>query len=217
MNFYFYKTTNLINGKYYYGSGQKMIYFGSGRDLKNAIKKYGEENFKFEILKYFETRQEAYDFEERFLHLYNIKDDKNSYNLTNFGCGGNRINYQGSESSKYREISKTNMTKWNKSEMSRESNRIRLLENNPMDNLEYRDKAVKALNKWKCENEHPMKGKNHSDESRKKMSETRKERGIIPYNKGKKSERESICDSCKDKFTKQGLKRHIKTCKSNKV
>lgn len=48
-----------------------------------------------------------------------------------------------------------------------------------------------------------------------KISETRKERGIIPYNKGKKLERESTCDSCNNKFTKQGLKRHTKTCKSN--
>jgi hypothetical protein len=215
MNFYFYKTTNLINGKYYYGSGQKLIYIGSGRDLKKAIKKYGEENFKFEILKYFDTREDAYIFEERFLHLYNIKDDNKSYNLTNFGSGGNKINYNDENSDKYREISRKNMTDWNKSERSRESNRIRLLENNPMDNLESRDKAVKALDKWKSDNEHPMKGKNHSDESRKKMSETRKERKIVPYNKGIKLERESICDSCNNKFTKQGLKRHIKTCKGN--
>ena len=213
MNFYFYKTTNLVNGKFYYGSGQKLNYIGSGRDLKKAIKKYGEENFKFEILRFFNTREDAYTFENRFLHLYNIKDNINSYNLTNFGSGGNRIDYKGPKSKEYREISKHNMIEWNKSEESRESNRNRLLTNNPMNVSEIRDKAVEALRKWKSENEHPMKGKFHNDESRKKISETRKEKKIIPYNKGKQLERESICEVCNKKFTKPGLKRHKLTYK----
>ena len=39
--FYFYKTTNLINNKYYYGLGQRDDYYGSGTTLQKAlIKKY---------------------------------------------------------------------------------------------------------------------------------------------------------------------------------
>ena len=38
--FYFYKTTNLINGKFYYGSGSiKKPYYGSGINVIRAVKK----------------------------------------------------------------------------------------------------------------------------------------------------------------------------------
>lgn len=47
-----YKTTNLINDKVYVGSDKNnnVNYLGSGKLLKNAIKKYGRENFKKEII-----------------------------------------------------------------------------------------------------------------------------------------------------------------------
>ena len=41
--FYFYKTTNLINNKIYYGSGCRENYLGSGVHLHYAIKKYDKE------------------------------------------------------------------------------------------------------------------------------------------------------------------------------
>ena len=45
-----YKTTNLINGKIYIGRATgirvKNNYFGSGKLLKRAIIKYGQENFR---------------------------------------------------------------------------------------------------------------------------------------------------------------------------
>ena len=61
--YYFYKTTNTINQQFYYGSGSRKYYLGSGVHLKAAIEKYGKENFQFEILKTFETREDAYAFE----------------------------------------------------------------------------------------------------------------------------------------------------------
>ena len=56
---FIYKTTNLINGKYYIGmhSTNKLNdgYLGSGKKLRRSINKYGVENFKCEILEFLTT------------------------------------------------------------------------------------------------------------------------------------------------------------------
>jgi hypothetical protein len=86
--FYFYKTTNLINGMFYYGSGSRPNYLGSGIRLTMAIKKYGKENFHIEKLRFFKTRKDAYYYEDRFLKLYKVNSLVESYNLINSGDNG---------------------------------------------------------------------------------------------------------------------------------
>lgn len=215
MKAYFYKTTNKLNGKYYYGSGCKDNYIGSGIKLMEAIKKYGIENFEFKILKYFDNRIDAYEFENRFLHLFKLKEDPMSYNMTNMGNGGNRIDYDSPDSQKYRDISKKTITAWNKSAASRIINAERMSKNNPMLIDEYRQKAVKALNDYRSENGSYWTGKNRSDECKQKISETRKQKQIKPYNKGIKLPKDIEC-TCGKMFSKQGYKKHIKTCNGNK-
>lgn len=91
MEGYFYITKNLTNGKFYYGSGtvgNEKTYFGSNANLDKARKKYGDENFEHIPLKYFKTRKEAFEFEDRFLKLYKISAIPDSYNMKDSGRGG---------------------------------------------------------------------------------------------------------------------------------
>ena len=79
-----YQTTNLINGKKYIGrdAWNRPNYLGGGRALKNAIKKYGKENFKKEILEYCNSKEELLDREAYWLKFYNVVEDPNFYNMT---------------------------------------------------------------------------------------------------------------------------------------
>jgi group I intron endonuclease len=60
---FIYKTTNLLNSKYYIGVHSTDViedgYLGSGKRLVKAIKKYGKSSFSRKILEIFATRQEA--------------------------------------------------------------------------------------------------------------------------------------------------------------
>lgn len=97
-----YKTTNLINGKIYIGKDSKNIdeYIGSGMALQNAIKKYGRENFKKEILCTVETVEELNLQEKKFIKLYKEKYGKMCYNIASGGDGGNTAMYMSEEAKK---------------------------------------------------------------------------------------------------------------------
>lgn len=89
MEHFIYKTTNKINKKYYYGAHSTKKnddYLGSGIALKDAIKKYGKDNFIREVVCYCSTEEELYLLEERIVsqHLGN----KMCYNLKPGGKGG---------------------------------------------------------------------------------------------------------------------------------
>jgi hypothetical protein len=88
---FLYKTVNLLNGKYYVGihstSNLKDGYLGSGTRLRRAIRKYGKENFKLEILEFFHTRK---DLAKRERELVNeaLLQDPMCMNLKPGGDGG---------------------------------------------------------------------------------------------------------------------------------
>lgn len=85
---YFYIITNKINGRYYYGSGERDGYEGSGKVLLRAYKKYGKESFEGKILRLFNTREDAFEFEGRFLSLYKLDQDPIAYNVCRNANGG---------------------------------------------------------------------------------------------------------------------------------
>ena len=95
---YIYITTNLINNKKYIGQRrftsskiEDMLsdpYLGSGRDFKKAVIKYGSNNFRKEILDICDSKDELNTKEKYWIEKYNAFKDKNFYNLTEGGTGG---------------------------------------------------------------------------------------------------------------------------------
>jgi hypothetical protein len=87
-----YKITNNVNGKYYYGvhnGSDTANYEGSGKLLKQAYKKHGKANFSKEILLWFDTEAEAYEYEGVIVSEKMInKNNPQCYNLVKGGVGG---------------------------------------------------------------------------------------------------------------------------------
>lgn len=88
-----YKIVNKINGKFYYGvhNGKNTDkYMGSGTTLKNAYKKYGIENFSKEILLWFDTIEEAYEY-EAIIVTEEMINNPMCYNMQTGGLGGRTV------------------------------------------------------------------------------------------------------------------------------
>ena len=91
MYYTIYKTTNLINGKIYIGKHQTSnlndSYLGSGKGIKNAVKKYGRENFRKDILFVFESEKEM-NAKEKELITEEFVSRNDTYNAGVGGEGG---------------------------------------------------------------------------------------------------------------------------------
>lgn len=90
--YYFtYKITNLINNKYYLGihmtNNLNDGYLGSGVAIRKAIKKYGKQNFKKDILEYYSCYKDLAIAETKLI-TETVVNDPLSYNLTLGGIGG---------------------------------------------------------------------------------------------------------------------------------
>jgi hypothetical protein len=86
-----YKTTNLINNKIYVGKqlhNDRQNYLGSGKILKQAISKYGQQNFKKEILQECSSKPEWLEAEQLWIEKLNSRDKEVGYNLAIGGDGG---------------------------------------------------------------------------------------------------------------------------------
>lgn len=90
MYYYLYKITNLLNKKCYIGihatEDLNDGYFGSGKLLKQAISKHGRENFKKEILEFFNSYDELAQKEKQIVNK-NFIESSNTYNLREGGYG----------------------------------------------------------------------------------------------------------------------------------
>ena len=89
MFMYIYKITNLLNGKIYVGKHTckniENLYYGSGVAIKSAIKKYGKENFKKDVLCFCESEDELNSMEIEWISKLGAFG--NGYNMTKGGEG----------------------------------------------------------------------------------------------------------------------------------
>ncbi len=92
---FIYITTNSVNGKRYIGKrmydkrGEWKKYLGSGILLKKAIKKYGRQFFKREIIDFATSLEELNAKETYWIKYYNAITDDAFYNIASGGDGGN--------------------------------------------------------------------------------------------------------------------------------
>jgi len=189
-----YITTNLINGKRYIGDHSTNNlgdnYLGSGKALIRSIKKNGKEYFSREIIEIFETKQEAFDAQEKYIKKFNTLSP-NGYNLS--PTGGTEMGGILSEETK-KKIAKTlsksikgrKLTDYHKEQLS-------LAKKGKRFSLEHKKNLSNAAKKRLPS----FKGKHHSDESKIKISNASKGRKHsletiakfkkrIPWNKGLK-------------------------------
>lgn len=88
---YIYVTTNIINGKKYVGQKTSNVfikrYLGSGLYIKNAIKKYGTDCFKVELIDFAMDKKSLDILEIYYINKYNTNYKKGGYNISIGGTG----------------------------------------------------------------------------------------------------------------------------------
>jgi len=85
-----YKITNLLNNKIYIGKSihNNPNYFGSGKIIKQAIKKYGKDNFKREVLIEFDFYDQILLNEAEKFWIESSNSLHKGYNISEGGSGG---------------------------------------------------------------------------------------------------------------------------------
>ena len=105
-----YKITNLINGKIYIGQSHvdNENYYGSGLAINGAIKKYGKQNFKREILEYCDFAIQLIGQEIYWIKKLSSKSP-NGYNLTDRGEGASGYKHTDEQRKRNSESHKGNL------------------------------------------------------------------------------------------------------------
>lgn len=180
MTHFIYLTTNLATNEKYIGKHCGDIndnYLGSGKILQRAIKKYGKENFKREILYISKNAQENNEKEKEFIKAFNAVEDKKFYNISEGGDGGDIFHLLPVEQQEeLREKARKRTTGINNprygvhlSEETKE--KIRRNRNTEyMQTEEYK----RTMSKATLGEKNGMYGKHHTEEAKQKMSEAKK-------------------------------------------
>lgn len=193
---FIYKTTNLLSGRYYIGMHSTDDlddgYLGSGNRLRLAIQKHGKENFKREILEFVKDRKTLAERESEVVNLDLIAKEE-CMNLV-VGGGGFMLDEHHYRCSKAGGKVHADKMKNN------EEYRNKVIERAKKNLKKYMDSGVHNYNTFE--------GKKHSEETKKKMSESSKGMG-----KGELNSQYGTCWITKDgenkKIKKEVLDQYI--------
>ena len=192
---YLYKTTCLVTGRYYIGMHSTCnlddSYMGSGLRLRRSIRKYGVDNHKKEILEFFDTREELAIREKEVVNFELIKEDM-CMNLVAGGNGG-FISVEGYKKGAKKMNEIINKRKKDDKEFAEKCNLAV-------------SKSLKQRHKEGKIKYNTFSGKNHSDETKQKMSEIRKGKGI-----GESNSQYGTCWITMDGINKKIKKEDIET------
>jgi len=181
MKYFVYLTVNKINGKCYIGSHhsdkENDNYFGSGILIKKALKKYRKKNFILVKLKNLEENDNPLLLEEYYIKKFDTLDP-NGYNIS--PTGGLRVLGAHSNESKrkisiahkgkkFSDIHKKNIS------LSNTGVSRNIFQHLSIETKLKISESQKGKDPW-------MKGKTHSEESRKKISVSRKANPIYKVN-----------------------------------
>lgn len=160
---FIYKTTNLLNDKYYYGmhstDNLNDEYYGSGKRLRRSLNKYGKENHKVEHLEFFPDRKSLADREKEIINLNEIAKG-NCMNLSLGGEGG-YISPSGCKQGGLNSIKVHQLKYDNDEEYRNYINKKRLEEIN-------KRKKIGTFKSWK--DNYDWSGKKHTEETKKLMA-----------------------------------------------
>jgi len=202
MHFIVYKITNLINQKVYIGVHKTQNlddgYMGSGKYLNLAIKKYGIDSFKKEILFVFDNPIDMYSKEAELVNE-NFISENNTYNLKVGGTGG--FDY----------INQTKKNVYGKNgqngkQFIPKANKIlrQKLASDPAFKKEYLKNLSASIKNYYKQNGSHWLGKKHSDETKKLIGQknSRNQKG----NKNSQFGSEWITNGQKNLKVKKGSK-----------
>lgn len=182
---YVYKITNLLNNKIYIGvhstDDLNDGYMGSGTAITNAIKKYGVENFKKEILVDFDTAEVAYRMEKMLVDEKFVKR-KDTYNAIVGGIVGKNI------METRRKLSLAGKGRRFTEEHRRKMSEAQKGEKNHMFGKHPSEETRKKMSEARSGEKNHMFGKHHSEETRKKLSEATKGKHLSEETRKKMSE-----------------------------
>lgn len=164
-----YKTTCVVNNKFYVGmhstDNLNDGYIGSGKRLWYSVNKHGRNNFTFEILEYLPNREELKKREKEIINEEFLLDEL-CLNLMLGGEGGRGFTS---------EEQKLNNLKSQKKQINLRKD---------LEWVSKKSKKISEANKKCYENGRERKfsydwtGKTHKEESKKKMSESMKGKGL---------------------------------------
>ena len=164
-----YKTTNLLNGKFYIGKDEKNNpnYLGSGIHLKRAIHKYGKDNFIKEEIDSASTRNELN--EKEIFWIESLSATTLGYNIAQGGTGGKTIPIPHNKGKTYEELyglEKANELK----EKKKLANLGKKLSEETKEKIKIGNTGKKYSEKTKSKMSKSQTGKIHSEVTKEKIS-----------------------------------------------